>query len=59
MAKNNLIGGALFEEYSKVVHERMDNPKHRGEITEQEAKDMNCKLIVADFGAESLWANCG
>ena len=53
MAKNDLIGGALFEEYSQTVHKRMDNPTHRGEITKEEAKAMNCELVVADFGAES------
>ena len=53
MAKNDLIGGALFEEYSQTVHKRMDNPAHRGEITKEEAKAMNCELVVADFGAES------
>ncbi len=53
MAKNDLIGGALFDQYSNVVNERMDNPHNRGEITEEEAEAMGCKLIVADFGAES------
>ena len=36
--KNRLIGGALWENYSKKVQEHMDNPTHRGEITEEEAK---------------------
>ena len=31
----------------------MDNPQHRGEITEEEAQKMGCKLIVADWGAEA------
>ena len=31
----------------------MNNPKNMGEITEDEAKAMGCKLIVADYGAES------
>ncbi|MDR2904833.1 MAG: iron-sulfur cluster assembly scaffold protein [Helicobacteraceae bacterium] len=53
MAKENLIGGALWEEYSHKVSERMDNPKNRGEITEDEAKSLGCELVVADFGAES------
>ena len=53
MAKNDLIGGALWEEYSNKVNERMANPIHRGEITEEEAKAKNSKLITADFGAES------
>ncbi len=53
MAKNDLIGGALWEQYSSIVNKRMDNPEHRGEITQAEAEAMGCKLIVADFGAES------
>jgi NifU-like protein len=53
MAKDDLIGGALWDEYSKKVAELMDNPKNRGEISEEEAKAKGGKLIVADFGAES------
>lgn len=53
MAKNDLIGGSIWEEYSKKVAELMDNPKHRGEITEEEANEKGLRLIVADFGAES------
>lgn len=53
MAKNDLIGGELWEAYSNKVNERMENPKNRGAISEEEAKEMGGKLIVADFGAES------
>lgn len=53
MAKADLIGGSIWEEYSKKVAELMDNPKHRGEITEEEASKNGLRLIVADFGAES------
>lgn len=53
MAKNDLIGGALWEQYSNKVSERMNNPLHRGEITEDEAKAMGAKLVVADWGAEA------
>ena len=53
MAKNSLIGGSIWEEYSQKVQDLMNNPKNMGEITEDEAKAMGCKLIVADFGAES------
>ncbi len=53
MAKNDLIGGALWEQYSNKVAERMNNPKNRGEITEEEAKAVGGKLIVADWGAEA------
>ena len=53
MAKNNLIGGSIWDEYSQNVQDRMNNPKFMGEITEDEAKARGGKLIVADFGAES------
>lgn len=53
MAKNNLINGSIWDEYSNKVCDRMNNPKFMGEITQEEADAKNCKLIVADFGAES------
>ncbi|PAF43586.1 iron-sulfur cluster assembly scaffold protein [Helicobacter sp. 11S02596-1] len=53
MAKNDLIGGALWDAYSKKVSERMDNPTHLGVLTEDDAKAKNAKLIVADYGAEA------
>lgn len=53
MAKKELIGGALWEQYSDKVSQRMDNPRYRGEITEEEAKKLGGKLIVADWGAEA------
>ncbi len=53
MAKNDLIGGALWEQYSDKVSERMNNPVHRGEISEEEARAKGGKLIVADWGAEA------
>lgn len=53
MAKSDLIGGALWEEYSNEVNRRMDNPQNRGEITKEEAEKEGLKLVVADFGAES------
>jgi NifU-like protein len=52
MAKTDLIGGSLWEQYSSVVNDRIENPRHMGEITEGEAQKMNARLIVADFGAE-------
>lgn len=51
MARNDLIGGALWEEYSQEVQRRMDNPFNMGEITENEVG--SDRLIIADFGAES------
>ncbi|MDD3591143.1 MAG: iron-sulfur cluster assembly scaffold protein [Sulfurovum sp.] len=51
MARNDLIGGALWEEYSQEVQRRMDNPSNMGEITQEEAGEN--RLVIADFGAES------
>ena len=53
MAKNDLIGGSLWDEYSNKVQELMNNPKNQGEITPEEAEARGHKLIVADYGAES------
>ena len=53
MGKNRLIGGSIWDEYSQKVQDRMNNPQHMGEFSEEDAKARNAKLIVADFGAES------
>ena len=53
MAKSSLISGSIWDEYSNQVVNRMNNPKHQGEITEERAAALGAKLIVADFGAES------
>ncbi|NLC28453.1 MAG: iron-sulfur cluster assembly scaffold protein NifU [Campylobacteraceae bacterium] len=53
MAKNRLIGGSIWEEYSQKVQNLMNNPKNMGQITEEEATALGGKLVVADFGAES------
>lgn len=53
MAKHNLIGGSIWDEYSQKVQERMNAPLHMGEFNEEDAKAKEAKLIVADFGAES------
>ena len=53
MAKNDLFGASLWDEYSNKVTTLMNNPQHQGEITEEEAAAHGNKLIVADFGAES------
>ena len=52
MAKSELIGGTLWESYSHKVNDRMLNPRHLGEITEEQAARMGGKLVVADWGAE-------
>ena len=51
MARDSLIGGALWEEYSQEVQKRMNDPKNMGEITPEEAGEN--RLVIADFGAES------
>lgn len=51
MARDDLIGGALWEEYSQEVQKRMNQPTNMGEIIESDAGDD--RLIIADFGAES------
>jgi len=53
MGIDSLIGGTIWDEYSNKVTDLMNNPKNMGEITEEQAKDMGARLIVADFGAES------
>ncbi len=53
MAKSDLIGGSLWEQYSQKVGERMNNPQHRGEITAEEARQLGARLVIADWGAEA------
>jgi NifU-like protein len=53
MAKKDLIGGSLWEQYSSKVNERMANPRYFGELTEEDARSLGGKLIVADHGAEA------
>jgi len=53
MAKNDLIGGSLWEQYSNKVTERMNDPTHLGVITEEQAREAGARLVVADWGAEA------
>ena len=53
MARSDLISGNVWEQYSKKVQERMNNPVAMGELTQEDADAKGAKLIVADFGAES------
>lgn len=53
MGKDTLLGGALWDAYSKKVQQRMDNPTHLGVITQEEADKKGAKLIIADYGAEA------
>ena len=52
MARSDLISGALWEQYSTKINERMTNPSYMGEINEKEAEELGGQLIVADWGAE-------
>lgn len=52
MAKSDLIGGSLWEQYSNKVNDRMSNPRYLGEISEEEARALGARLVVADYGAE-------
>ncbi len=53
MGIDSLVGGTIWDEYSNKVTDLMNNPKNMGEIRQEEADEMDAKLIVADFGAES------
>ncbi|NOY14214.1 MAG: iron-sulfur cluster assembly scaffold protein NifU [Deltaproteobacteria bacterium] len=53
MAKSDLIGGELWEQYSEKVADRMNNPRHFGELTEADAEKLGGRLIIANEGAES------
>jgi len=52
MAKKDLIGGSLWEQYSSKVGQRMLNPRFIGEISPEEAERRGGRLVVADHGAE-------
>jgi len=53
MARNDLVQGNVWEQYSQKVQDRMNNPVAMGELTQEDADRLGGKLIVADFGAES------
>jgi NifU-like protein len=53
MARSDLVSGNVWEQYSKKVQDRMNNPVALGELTQEDATRLNGRLIVADFGAES------
>ncbi len=53
MGKNDLIGGSLWEQYSDKVSDRMNNPHFFGELTEEDAKRLGGRLVIANEGAES------
>jgi len=53
MARDELVTGNVWEQYSKKVQDRMNSPVAMGEFTQEDADKAGAKLIVADFGAES------
>ncbi len=53
MARSDLISGNVWEQYSNKVTERMNKPLFLGEFSEDDAKEKNAKLVVADFGSEA------
>ncbi len=53
MARSDMISGNVWEQYSKKVQDRMNNPVAMGEFTQEDADKAGARLIVADFGAES------
>jgi len=53
MARNDLVQGNVWEQYSQKVQDRMNNPVAMGELTQADADEKGARLIVADFGAES------
>ncbi len=53
MAKSDLIGGELWEQYSNKVADRMNNPRNFGDLTEADAEALGGKLVIANEGAES------
>jgi len=53
MGKSDLIGGELWEQYSNKVADRMNNPRHFGVLTEDDAEQLGGRLVIADEGAES------
>lgn len=52
MAKHDLVGGSLWEQYSSKVTQRVINPSFMGDLTEEDAEKKGGKLIIADWGAE-------
>ncbi|MDP3466296.1 MAG: iron-sulfur cluster assembly scaffold protein NifU, partial [Sulfuricurvum sp.] len=47
MAKNDLLGGSLWDQYSNKVTTLMNNPQNQGEITQEECDAAGHTLIVA------------
>ena len=47
MGKNSLIGGSIWDEYSQKVQDRMNNPQHMGEFSEEELNNAKESFIFS------------
>jgi len=59
MGIDSLMGGGSWNDYSAKLMELMNNPQYKGEITAQEAEQLNSRLIVAPNGVGAIriyWA---
>lgn len=52
MAKEDMVGGSLWEKYSGKVEQRMLRPAFMGDISQEEADKRGARLVTADYGAE-------
>lgn len=39
----------MTNSYSKKIEDRINNPKNMGEISKERAKELNCRLVIADY----------
>ena len=46
MAKNSLIGGSIWEEYSQKVQDLMNHPRNMGELTEEDEKKLTLEQKI-------------
>ncbi|MEA2029018.1 MAG: NifU family protein [Campylobacterota bacterium] len=59
MGLKSLIGGSIWDEYSQKVHNLVNNPKHTGAITQDEADAMGAKLVEAQTQNIHLYFTIG
>ena len=52
MAREELISGNNWEQYSEKVQERMNNPMRMGVLNQSDADKINAKLITTDIDSE-------
>jgi len=55
MGLKSLIGGSIWDEYSQKIHTLVNNPKHTGTITQDEANVMGAKLVEAETKSIRLY----